>query len=328
MGIPKGISVIVGGGFHGKSVLLKALEVGVYNHIPGDGREFVVCDPSAVKIRAEDGRSVENVNISPFICNLPFGQSTNSFRTACASGSTSQSANIIEALEIGSSLLLIDEDTSATNFMIRDKKMQMLIHKDKEPITPLVYKIMQLSREHGVSVLLVMGGSGDYFDVADHVIMMDNFVPKDVTKEAHQICLDIPANSPQEVGPNFGPICHRIPTNNFASDGKIRGIELKSLSYGYRAIDISVVEQLVEPHQVTAIGDLLQYIATKYVDGRRTLKQIITAVDNELSSDKGLAVLEDQRPFYTRPRAYEIAAVLNRLREVTVVQQVPPAENK
>ena len=145
MGIAKGVTVIVGGGFHGKSTLLRALEVGVYEHIPGDGREFVVVDETSVKIRAEDGRWVAGVNISPFIDNLPFGKSTQNFSTPDASGSTSQAANIIEALEAGSRCLLIDEDTAATNFMIRSAAMQRLVAPEKEPITPFIAKVRPLA---------------------------------------------------------------------------------------------------------------------------------------------------------------------------------------
>ncbi|NES82922.1 MAG: ABC-ATPase domain-containing protein, partial [Moorea sp. SIO2B7] len=187
MGIPEGITLIVGGGYHGKSTVLKAIELGVYNHIPGDGRELVVTNPTAVKIRAEDGRGISGVDISPFINQLPQGRSTEKFSTTNASGSTSQAANIMEALEAGTELLLVDEDTAATNFMIRDRRMQELIAKDKEPITPFIDKVQQLYTEYGVSTILVMGGSGDYFDVADTVIAMDNFQPQDVTEKAQLI---------------------------------------------------------------------------------------------------------------------------------------------
>jgi predicted ABC-class ATPase len=187
MGIPAGVTLIVGGGYHGKSTLLKAIELGVYNHIPDDGRELVVTHPAAVKIRAEDGRSVASVDISPFINQLPQGRSTRQFSTTNASGSTSQAANIMEALEAGAELLLVDEDTAATNFMIRDRRMQQLIAKDKEPITPFIDKVRQLYTDYGVSTILVMGGSGDYFDVADTVIAMENFQPEDVTEKAKAI---------------------------------------------------------------------------------------------------------------------------------------------
>lgn len=194
MALPKGVHLIVGGGYHGKSTLLKAIEQGVYDHIAGDGREYVLTDHSTVKIRAEDGRRMEKVNISPFISQLPFGQETTRFSTEDASGSTSQAANIIEALEMGCRCLLIDEDTSATNFMIRDGRMQRLVAKEREPITLFIDRVRQLSEEQAVSTILVLGGSGDYFDVADTVIMMDEYVPYDVTGKAHQIV--------QQNGPN------------------------------------------------------------------------------------------------------------------------------
>lgn len=187
LGIPKGITLIVGGGFHGKSTLLEALQYGVYNHIPGDGREFVSCLSNGVKIRAEDGRSISQVNISPFINNLPQKKSTNNFSTQDASGSTSQAANICEALEIGCNLLLIDEDTCATNFMIRDRNMQLLVSSNKEPITPFISKIRAMYEKLNVSSILVVGGCGAYFQVADNVIMMDNYLPRNLTKEAKAI---------------------------------------------------------------------------------------------------------------------------------------------
>ncbi|CAK4694819.1 unnamed protein product [Aphanomyces euteiches] len=178
LAIPKGITVIVGGGYHGKSTLLNALEVGMYNHIPGDGREFVVADPCTVKIRAEDGRNVVSCDVSPFISDLPTGQTTTDFSSTNASGSTSQAANIMEALEAGATTLLMDEDTCATNFMIRDRKMQLLVAKNKEPISPFLTKAQALYKDLGISSILVVGGAGDYFSIADTVIMMDAFEPK------------------------------------------------------------------------------------------------------------------------------------------------------
>ena len=187
MGVPKGVTLIVGGGFHGKSTLLRALERGVYNHVPGDGRELVVTDPTAVKIRAEDGRSVAGADISPFISGLPGGLDTRKFSTPNASGATSQAANIIEALESGCRTLLLDEDSSATNFMIRDRRMEALIARRHEPITPFLDRVRQMYEEHGVSTVLVMGGAGDYFDVADTVISMVEYVPVDSTEEAREV---------------------------------------------------------------------------------------------------------------------------------------------
>lgn len=230
MGIPKGVTLFVGGGYHGKSTVLKALEVGVYNHIPLDGREFVVIDENAVKIRSEDARSIVNCDIRPFINNLPFNQDTSSFSTKDASGSTSQAAFIMEALEVGASTLLIDEDTCATNFMIRDWKMQQLVTSDKEPITPFISKVRSLFTLHDVSTILVIGGAGDYFSVADQVIMMDSYRPIDVTERAKKIAQDQCQISQSK---KFGSITHRIPSSHgFRPNGKILTRTLHRIQFG------------------------------------------------------------------------------------------------
>ncbi len=183
MGIRRGVTVITGGGYSGKSTLLDAIAAGIYDHCPGDGREFVITDASAVSIAAEDGRGVRCVNISPFIKELPAGD-TASFTTDHASGSTSQAANIMEAVDSGAKLLLIDEDRSATNFMIRDSKMKALIQR--EPITPFTDRVRELA-ENGISTILVIGGSGEYLGVADRVYLMDEYRISDVTAHAGQI---------------------------------------------------------------------------------------------------------------------------------------------
>lgn len=198
---------MVGGGFHGKSTLLRALEVGCYNKVPGDGREFVVADPTAVKVRAEDGRAIAGVDIHAYINNLPFEKDTTQFSTEDASGSTSQAANIIEALEQQSSLLLLDEDTCATNFMIRDTLMQRLVAREKEPITPFIASVREIYEQLGTSVIMVIGSAGDYFAVADTVLMMDHYRPVDVTDRAKAIATEAAAgvSAIPAAGPNSPP---------------------------------------------------------------------------------------------------------------------------
>ncbi|MDR4210860.1 ABC-ATPase domain-containing protein, partial [Bacillus thuringiensis] len=231
MGIPKGITLIVGGGYHGKSTLLEALERGVYNHIAGDGREYVVTNQDAMKIRAEDGRSIQNVNIQPFIDHLPGERDTTHFSTENASGSTSQAANVMEALESQASLLLIDEDTSATNFMIRDGRMQRLIAPEKEPITPFSNKVKALYDDHNVSTILIVGGSGDYFDVADQVLMMDEYVLKDVTQHAKDIAQSDGYQRRLSSLYQFGHIPSRIPLRaSFNQKGKRDRFKVKGLN--------------------------------------------------------------------------------------------------
>ncbi|KAI9905520.1 hypothetical protein PsorP6_013879 [Peronosclerospora sorghi] len=305
MGIPQGVTLLVGGGFHGKSTVLKALELGVYNHVPSDGREFVVMDPMAMKIRAEDARSVVSTDISAFIDNLPFQQDTTCFSTADASGSTSQAANIIEALEVGATTLLLDEDTCATNFMIRDGKMQQLVAKQKEPITPFIAKVRALYEQHKVSSVLVIGGAGDYFSVADHVIMMDAYEPRDVTAEAKKIAKE---HEPIHQDAVFGGYTHRIPLRrSFDVNGKIVARGLDSIQYGEVELDLSAVEQLVEPSQVRAIADAIGK-ARSFMDGTRTLDEVLAKVEDEIDRAGSLDVIGSHKKsgFYARPRKLEV----------------------
>ena len=327
-GIPVGITLIVGGGYHGKSTLLRAIELGVYNQIPGDGRELVVTEPAAVKIRAEDGRSIAGVDISPFINHLPQNRSTSYFSTANASGSTSQAANIIEALEAGAKVLLVDEDTAATNFMIRDRRMQQLIAKDKEPITPFIDKVRQLYQDYGVSTILVMGGSGDYFDVADTVVAMENFQPDNVTESAKAIAKKYTTERALEGGQQFGFITPRVPL--FESIDPSRGrraVKLKvrdvdKIAFGTQEIDLAAVEQIVDAGQLRAIAAAIVY-------GKRYSNHPISAILERVMADidaQGLDVLSAfPQGDLVRFRRFELAAALNRLRCLQI-ESLPPGD--
>ncbi len=315
--IPRGVTLIVGGGFHGKSTLLQALEKGVYDHLPGDGREQVVCDPSAVKIRAEDHRSITGVDISPFITTLPGNRRTIDFSTSNASGSTSQAANIIEALECGCRCLLIDEDTSATNFMIRDRRMRQLVADRQEPITPLLHRVRELYRQYGVSSVIVCGGSGDYLSVADRVIMLDNYRVRDVTGRAARLA----GEPPQAVreNPPFRP--EKIRRIDFSlaplprqKQAKIVVRAGRQLDYGNRRIDLSAVEQLLDAGQMEAIGRILAWCRQHDPEQPRgliaALQQALRQVD-----EQGLDLLLPWKAGHLAvPRLYETAAAANRLR--------------
>ena len=259
MGIRKGITLIVGGGYHGKSTLLKALELGVYDHIAGDGREYVITDHTAMKIRAEDGRSIRKTDISMFINDLPNGRDTVGFGTEDASGSTSQAANVVESIEAGASLLLIDEDTSATNFMIRDELMQRVIHRDMEPITPFIERIRELYEDYGISTVIVAGSSGAYFHIADTIIQMDRYVPKDITEYAKKEAESYPVITGPEA-PAEKPDFRRCPQPSPAFKGNDR-IKMKTLSregvmINKETIDLRYVEQIADSEQVTALGQI------------------------------------------------------------------------
>ena len=325
MGIRQGVTLIVGGGYHGKSTLLKAVERGIYNHIPGDGREYVITVNNAVKIRAEDGRFVENVDISPFINNLPSKQNTRRFSTLNASGSTSQAANISEAIEAQTELLLLDEDTCATNFMIRDARMQRLVHSEKEPITPFIDRVKQLYNCLDISTLLVIGGAGDYFDVADTVILMDEYVPYEQTEQAKQIAGQFPAQRMVTGHDTFEICLQRVPLPvGFEIQSRKEKVKSKgtlSILYGYHEIDLQDVEQLVDSSQTNAIGLIMQYIKKKYVDGQGTLSEILQKVydDMERYGLDVIAPFQGQHPGdYAMPRIQETFAAINRLRTLKV----------
>ena len=325
MGIPEGITLIVGGGYHGKSTLLNAVESSVYNHKINDGRELVITRDDAVKIRAEDGRNIEMVNITPFINNLPNNKDTYRFSTENASGSTSQAANVMEALESGSRLLLIDEDTSATNFMIRDDRMKKLVSQDKEPITPFIDKVKQLYEEHGVSSIIVAGGSGDYFKVADYVIMMDEYIPKDVTKEAKAIVKDeLSITDGKEKNTAFGEITARIPLKSgFELKGKytkIKSKEKNSILYGRNEIDLSNLEQLVSDSQTRCLAAMLEYLVKNEFDDKTNLSDALDKLYDKIRT-QGLYCLSGTGNFSGRlalPRKYELSAAINRYRDLKI----------
>ena len=324
MGIPKGITLIVGGGYHGKSTLLAALERGIYNHIAQDGREFIISETDAVKIRAEDGRNVEKVNISGFINNLPGNKDTRTFSTENASGSTSQAANVAEALEYGTSLLLIDEDTSATNFMIRDGRMQKLVAKEKEPITPFIDRVKELYDNFGVSTILIVGGSGDYFDVADHVIMMDEYVPKDVTEKAKEIAKS--DENKREFSPNdkFQGITQRIPLKkSFSQSGKLDKTKAKgkySILYGKELIDISGLEQLVDDSQTNCIAVMIDYFKNKVLDEKLTLSQAANRIYEKIQKDglDSISSYVGHPGNLALPRKQEFCGTVNRYRKLKI----------
>lgn len=328
LGVPPGVTLVVGGGYHGKSTLLRALAHSVYDHIPGDGRELVVTDAAAVKIRAEDGRRVERVDISPFITDLPNGEDTRFFCTGAASGSTSQAANIIEALELGARVLLIDEDTSATNFMIRDRRMQALVHREGEPIRPFIDRARPLFRDMDVSTVLVIGGSGDYLDVADTVIRMDHYEPYDVTEAARRVAREIPTGRLSEADTSFPPPPARVPVPKSVDPRrgdrvKVRARGTNEIGFGQEEIELNAVEQIVSPSQTRAIGAFLRHARGRWLDGRLSLREALEAAANELS-ERGLDVLS---PFDTPvgdlalPRTFEVGAALNRLRSLRVLEK-------
>jgi predicted ABC-class ATPase len=347
MGIPRGVTLLVGGGYHGKSTLLRALERAVTPHIPGDGRETVVADSALVKIRAEDGRAISGVDIQGFIDHLPLlpgdstPRNTRTFSTPDASGSTSQAANVAEAIEAGATGLLLDEDTSATNFMVRDAKMKALIHPKDEPITPFLDRVRELYDVFGISTVLVMGSSGDYFGVADSIIEMKAYRPRDVTARAKTIAAASPATtllSPPKSPPRSEsrsalrrPL-DRVPDRKSFDarrgrrDLKISSRACEEIVYGTTEIDLRCVEQLFDASQTRAIGAAIQIAASRLMNEGSKLSEVLDALE-QFFDDEGLDPLDPfHRPerhpgAYARPRRFEIAAAINRMRTLRTTSE-------
>lgn len=322
MGIPQGITLFVGGGYHGKSTILQALQNGVYNHISGDGREFVITDDTAFKLRAEDGRSITGVDISPFIKNLPNKKDTVHFSTEDASGSTSQAANLMEALESGSSLILIDEDTSATNFMVRDQLMAQVITPGEEPITPFISRVRGMYEDLGVSSVIVAGSSGAFFDVADTVIQMKEYVPIDITERAKQAAQAYGQLADSTQFPSFNKM--RCPSSDMALKKedriKIKTMGTSELSLARENVELRYLEQLKDQEQSTALAYLLKYAQLKMMDGKKDLRQIGDFLEKQLDA-QGLESLFERGEVSSqlaRPRKQEIMACINRYRKLKI----------
>ncbi len=338
MAIPEGITLIVGGGYHGKSTLLEALQMGVYNHISGDGREYVITDDTAIKLRAEDGRSIRNVDISLFINDLPNKKDTRSFSTPDASGSTSQAAGVIEGVEAGSRLFLIDEDTSATNFMVRDDFMQQVISREKEPITPFLERARDLFEEAGISTILVAGSSGAFFYIADKILQMDCYRPVDITQPVKALCQSHPA--PRIQAPNFAVpgFIRALPAPKPAGRGghgsdrrrggsgsddrggrhehmKVKTFGRDSFSLNKETVDMRYVEQLADSEQTNALAHLLRFGLEQVIDGKKTVRQTVSLLFDTLDKKGWEPFCSSYVPCgLAKPRKQEIFACLNRFR--------------
>ncbi|KAJ2394955.1 hypothetical protein GGI05_001808 [Coemansia sp. RSA 2603] len=344
MGVRHGITLICGGGFNGKSTLLQAIEMGVYNHVPGDGRELVVTVNSAAKIKAEEGRYVSNVDIRPFINHLPFGKDTSRFSTSNASGSTSMAASIQEALEAKTTAFLFDEDTCATNFLVRDGRMQRLVSQKREPITPLISRIRELWDTKHVSSVLVIGGCGDYLDVADTVIDMCEYTPSDATSTAKNIAAQLPisiesaptkyGSSPcrtvklsERLGSNtkapkvytkqsisLFPSTNKseTPSSDVLDDDSVSDLlKMGSYTSSESVLDLSALDQLVSASQTRSIARIIHQIARSH-GKTKTMSEWLELVDSQTLDelDNELEITGD----LARPRKIEVALAINRLR--------------
>ena len=326
MGIKKGVTVITGGGYSGKSTLLDAISAGIYDHALGDGRELCIADESAVTISAEDGRSVKHVNISPFIKWLPSGN-TSDFSTEHASGSTSQAANIMEAVDCNSKLLLIDEDRSATNFMIRDRMMKELI--EKEPITPFTDRVNEIYKTHGVSTILVIGGSGEYLSVADKIYMMEDYLIHDVTEKSKNICDSYNVTAALPSTANWQQ-CRTLYSERFSSYPEGSGTEKLEVSdmgfiiIGDEKIDVRGLHDIVSHRQLNALGFMLRYLevtnSDRKIDIEKKIHEMYLRIEDEGVDFLYSSFFTTCSRFLDLPRKQELMALINRMRRINMVK--------
>jgi len=326
MGIKKGVTVITGGGYSGKSTLLDAISAGIYDHAIGDGRELCITDVSAVTISAEDGRSVKHVNISPFIKWLPGGD-TSDFSTDHASGSTSQASNIMEAVDSNAKLLLIDEDRSATNFMIRDRMMKELI--EKEPITPFTDRVNELFKTHGVSTILVIGGSGEYLSVADKIYMMEDYLIHDVTDKSKNICSSYNVTTALPASANWQQ-CRTLYSDRFSSYPEGSGTEKLEVSdmgfviIGDEKIDVRGLHDIVSPRQLDTLGFMLRYLEVsnndREIDIEKKINDLYARIDEEGIDFLYSSFFTTCERFLDLPRKQELMALVNRMRKINMVK--------
>lgn len=328
MGIKKGVTVITGGGYSGKSTLLDAISAGIYDHVRGDGRELCITDASAVSISAEDGRSVKHVNISPFIKWLPGGE-TEDFSTEHASGSTSQAANIMEAVDCGAKLLLIDEDRSATNFMIRDKMMKELIKK--EPITPFTDRVGELYERFGTSTILVIGGSGEYLSAADRIYMMEDYGIQDVTERSKDICKQYGVET-SKLESAVWEQSRILYSERFSSYPEGRGTEKLEVSdmgfiiIGDEMIDVRGLHDIFSREQLDSLGFMLRYLCISnkdhIIDIKKRIDELYEKIENEGLDVVYSAFFTTTERFLDLPRKAELLFIINRMRNITLEKKL------
>ena len=326
MGIRRGVTVITGGGYSGKSTLLDAISAGIYDHALGDGRELCITDDSAVTISAEDGRSVKHVNISPFIKWLPGGD-TRDFSTDHASGSTSQAANIMEAVECNAKLLLIDEDRSATNFMIRDRMMKALI--EKEPITPFTDRVNELYKTRGVSTILVIGGSGEYLSIADKVYMMEDYLIRDVTERSKDICrsCNVTAALPAPADWQQSRTLYSDRFTSYPEGSGTEKLEVSDMGFiiiGDERIDVRGLHDIVSPRQLDTLGFMLRYLeltnADRKIDIDKKINDMYKRIDEEGIDFLYSTFFTTCKRFLDLTRKQELKALINRMRRINMVK--------
>lgn len=325
LGVPGGLTVVLGDDYSGRKGFLKALAGGIYNHVPGDGREFVVTVPDAVYISGESSRSVQRVDISPFIQQTGDGTNTTRYTSVAADPCASQAAATLEALEVGARVLFYDESDSSPSFLSRDSRLHGLLPAAENRVLPLSSRVRELVDELGVSVVVAGCTSvSEFIPLADTVLRIDGYKVYDVTHQAKEVQVDGIPSAPNAAA--LAEVADKsrwvVPTSLDPSSGKeeecIHADTIDQLTFGRSVIDLSSVIQLADRFQTQTIGHILYYAKLRYMDEGRPIREILDLVDRDLSSEGLECLCRELNGNLARPRRYEIAAALNRLNSLRI----------
>jgi predicted ABC-class ATPase len=204
--------------------------------------------------------------------------------------------------------------------MIRDSRMQKLIRSEKEPITPFIDRMEELFSGYGISTILVMGGSGDYFQCADCIIAMDVYLPRLVTKKAKKIFDEFPNDRTNESSGAFPKVLSRkfdAKLLTFARGKKESAIDARGLDYldlGTNRIDTRYLEQLSEVGQLEACGWILKKLKEELINGAKSNSVGCDFVFEQIYESGFDCLTPFNNGRLSLPRLQEVLAVFNRLR--------------
>ena len=318
LAIPNGLTLILGESNSGRVDIMDAIAQGIYNHVPGDGREHVVTVADAVNIRSEVGRSIQQVDISPFASSLADGGNPAAYSAKSAGSFTSQAASTVEALEAGARVLLFDEHSSSSTFLSSDTRVSSLLGESSR--NTMAARARQMVDELGIS-MIVAGSSliAEFIPIADKVLKVENFCVSDITEQAK--ALDIVPSTPADGSVNLSSMLSRsrwaMPSSIDPSIGRedlvIETEDADFLQFGRSIVDLDAIRQIADADQARAIGFVLYYAKLRYMDEGYPLREILDLVDRDLSNEGLNTLVRDVRGDLARPRRYEVAAALNRL---------------
>lgn len=304
MGIPKGFTAVTGASRNGKSALLDAIFAGVYDHIPGDGREYVITSRDAAFIMAEPNRPADSVDISMFVPETPEFDDTSAAKKEFVSSPMSEFVSVSEAVEMGSKLILIDEEYSNPCVMRKG------FLADNEKIISLSEMGSSMGRQ-GISLVMVSGDES-VIRSADNVLVVEGFKvsPAKVERTGNGKEFSMPADR--------YPVSKGIVYEKGHRDVNVTAQEIRTIEIGEFKVHVPVAA-LFDISQTNTVADAIAYMK-EHMDGSKNMldvcKDAIGAIKAEDdSTDNGSGM------HHATIRAIDLAAVLNRHPQMLAIQK-------